>query len=175
MTNQTRKKKKVHNHPRKSRFHRSRSKQPAPWLALRSAVWLALSARSWAGSSVLSQEKPPPAAGRSFLLLGRASPRLLNAPNRGRQKSVRAVRRQRKDQREDRLRQDPGNARSAADEQQKAAADRNLRAAVARGAARAAARTGQGWIRTSEGVKPADLQSAPFGHSGTYPRLRALI
>ena len=30
-------------------------------------------------------------------------------------------------------------------------------------------RTGQGWIRTSEGVKPADLQSAPFGHSGTYP------
>ena len=36
-------------------------------------------------------------------------------------------------------------------------------------------KTGQGWIRTSEGVKPADLQSAPFGHSGTYPRLRALI
>ena len=30
-------------------------------------------------------------------------------------------------------------------------------------------RNGQGWIRTSEGVKPADLQSAPFGHSGTYP------
>ena len=30
---------------------------------------------------------------------------------------------------------------------------------------------GQGWIRTSEGVKPADLQSAPFGHSGTYPFL----
>src|SRR2546430_1790706 len=29
---------------------------------------------------------------------------------------------------------------------------------------------GQGWIRTSEGVKPADLQSAPFGHFGTYPR-----
>ena len=29
--------------------------------------------------------------------------------------------------------------------------------------------SGQGWIRTSEGVKPADLQSAPFGHSGTYP------
>src|SRR6266403_1928244 len=28
---------------------------------------------------------------------------------------------------------------------------------------------GQGWIRTSEGVKPADLQSAPFGHFGTYP------
>jgi hypothetical protein len=27
----------------------------------------------------------------------------------------------------------------------------------------------QGWIRTSEGVKPADLQSAPFGHFGTYP------
>src|SRR5207248_9975565 len=33
--------------------------------------------------------------------------------------------------------------------------------------------SGQGWIRTSEGVKPADLQSAPFGHSGTYPE-RAL-
>ena len=30
---------------------------------------------------------------------------------------------------------------------------------------------GQGWIRTSEGVKPADLQSAPFGHFGTYPFL----
>ena len=30
---------------------------------------------------------------------------------------------------------------------------------------------GQGWIRTSEGVKPADLQSAPFGHFGTYPPL----
>ena len=30
---------------------------------------------------------------------------------------------------------------------------------------------GQGWIRTSEGVKPADLQSAPFGHFGTYPLL----
>src|SRR5215813_4458704 len=30
-------------------------------------------------------------------------------------------------------------------------------------------RFGQGWIRTSEGVKPADLQSAPFGHFGTYP------
>ena len=28
---------------------------------------------------------------------------------------------------------------------------------------------GQGWIRTIEGVKPADLQSAPFGHFGTYP------
>ncbi len=34
---------------------------------------------------------------------------------------------------------------------------------------------GQGWIRTSEGVKPADLQSAPFGHFGTYPYVRALI
>jgi hypothetical protein len=34
-------------------------------------------------------------------------------------------------------------------------------------------KSGQGWIRTSEGVKPADLQSAPFGHSGTYPSLRA--
>ena len=32
---------------------------------------------------------------------------------------------------------------------------------------------GQGWIRTSEGVKPADLQSAPFGHFGTYPLLQA--
>ena len=32
---------------------------------------------------------------------------------------------------------------------------------------------GQGWIRTSEGVKPADLQSAPFGHFGTYPLVRA--
>src|SRR5258707_11238814 len=31
------------------------------------------------------------------------------------------------------------------------------------------AKYGQGWIRTSEGVKPADLQSAPFGHFGTYP------
>src|SRR5215831_8824255 len=31
---------------------------------------------------------------------------------------------------------------------------------------------GQGWIRTSEGVKPADLQSAPFGHFGTYPLAR---
>ena len=30
-------------------------------------------------------------------------------------------------------------------------------------------KNGQGWIRTSEGVKPADLQSAPFGHFGTYP------
>src|SRR5205807_826795 len=80
-----------------------------------------------------------------------------------------------KDQREDRLPQNRGNVRSAADEQQKAAEDRNLRGVVASGAARAAARTGQGWIRTSEGVKPADLQSAPFGHSGTYPRLRALI
>src|SRR5213078_749815 len=33
---------------------------------------------------------------------------------------------------------------------------------------------GQGWIRTSEGVKPADLQSAPFGHFGTYPLVRAI-
>ena len=175
LTNQTHKKKKVHNHPRTSRFHQSRSKQLAPWLALPSVVWPVLSARLWAELSALSQEKPPPAAGRSFLRLGRASPRLLNAPNRGRQKSVHAVRRQRKDHREDRLRQDRGNARSAADEQQKAAEDRNLRGVAASGAARAAARTGQGRIRTSEGVKPADLQSAPFGHSGTYPRLRALI
>ena len=28
---------------------------------------------------------------------------------------------------------------------------------------------GPGWIRTSEGVKPADLQSAPVGHFGTDP------
>ncbi len=34
--------------------------------------------------------------------------------------------------------------------------------------------SGQGWIRTSEGVKPADLQSAPFGHFGTYPLVRAI-
>jgi hypothetical protein len=33
---------------------------------------------------------------------------------------------------------------------------------------------GQGWIRTSEGVKPADLQSAPFGHFGTYPLARGI-
>jgi hypothetical protein len=31
------------------------------------------------------------------------------------------------------------------------------------------AKYGQEWIRTTEGVKPADLQSAPFGHFGTYP------
>ncbi len=30
---------------------------------------------------------------------------------------------------------------------------------------------GRGRIRTSEGVPPADLQSAPFGHSGTLPPL----
>ena len=34
---------------------------------------------------------------------------------------------------------------------------------------RVAEEYGQDWIRTSEGVKPADLQSAPFGHFGTYP------
>src|SRR5690606_21163989 len=28
---------------------------------------------------------------------------------------------------------------------------------------------GQSRIRTYEGVKPADLQSAPFGHFGIYP------
>ncbi len=33
---------------------------------------------------------------------------------------------------------------------------------------------GQGWIRTSEGVKPADLQSAPFGRFGTYPLARGI-
>ena len=27
------------------------------------------------------------------------------------------------------------------------------------------------WIRTIEGVKPADLQSAPFGHSGIPPKI----
>ena len=31
------------------------------------------------------------------------------------------------------------------------------------------AKYGQEWIRTTEGVKPADLQSAPFGRFGTYP------
>jgi hypothetical protein len=38
----------------------------------------------------------------------------------------------------------------------------------------AAEKYGQGWIRTSEGVKPADLQSAPFGHFGTYPLARGI-
>ena len=37
------------------------------------------------------------------------------------------------------------------------------------GMTEAAGKYGQDWIRTSEGVKPADLQSAPFGHFGTYP------
>ncbi|MFZ3377493.1 MAG: hypothetical protein WA183_18245, partial [Chthoniobacterales bacterium] len=157
LTNQTHKKKKVHNHPKRFRFHQSRSRQPVPWPALRSAVWPARSARSWVESSVLSQEKPPPAAGQSFLQLGRASPRSLNAPNRVPQKSVPAVRRQRKDQHGDRLPQNRGNVRSAADdqygdrlpqnrgnvpsaadEQQKGAEDRNLRAVVGSGAARAA-------------------------------------
>jgi hypothetical protein len=32
--------------------------------------------------------------------------------------------------------------------------------------------SGQEWIRTTEGVKPADLQSAPFGRFGTYPFAR---
>jgi hypothetical protein len=36
-------------------------------------------------------------------------------------------------------------------------------------------RLGQEWIRTTEGVKPADLQSAPFGHFGTYPELIASL
>ena len=99
------------------RFHQSRSRQPAPWPALRSAVWPARSARSWAESSVLSQEKPPPAAGQSFLLLGRASPRLLNAPNRAPQKSVPAVRQQRKNQHGDRLPQNRGNVPAAVDNQ----------------------------------------------------------
>ena len=34
-------------------------------------------------------------------------------------------------------------------------------------------RGGGGWIRTTEGVEPADLQSAPFGHSGTPPYVQA--
>ena len=29
--------------------------------------------------------------------------------------------------------------------------------------------SGRSWIRTSEGVEPADLQSAPFGHFGIRP------
>jgi hypothetical protein len=66
LTKQTRKKTKVHNHPRRLRFHQSLRKQPVPWPELRSAVWPARSARSWAESSVLSPEKRPPAAGRSF-------------------------------------------------------------------------------------------------------------
>ena len=39
---------------------------------------------------------------------------------------------------------------------------------------RAEGKYGQDWIRTSEGVKPADLQSAPFGHFGTYPLARGI-
>src|SRR5206468_8364431 len=55
--------------------------------------------------------------------------------------------------------------------------DRHLRAAKREdAAAKKRKESGQGWIRTSEGVKPADLQSAPFGHFGTYPpRVAALI
>src|SRR5581483_8638083 len=34
---------------------------------------------------------------------------------------------------------------------------------------RASTCCGGGWIRTIEGVEPADLQSAPFGHLGTPP------
>ncbi|MDI3523342.1 MAG: hypothetical protein PWQ27_947 [Kosmotoga sp.] len=30
---------------------------------------------------------------------------------------------------------------------------------------------GKGWVRTTVGVPPADLQSAPFDHSGTLPPL----
>ena len=30
-------------------------------------------------------------------------------------------------------------------------------------------KSGRSWIRTSEGVEPADLQSAPFGHFGIRP------
>ena len=37
------------------------------------------------------------------------------------------------------------------------------------------AKYGQEWIRTTEGVKPADLQSAPFGHFGTYPEDRPRV
>src|SRR5205085_9756903 len=52
------------------------------------------------------------------------------------------------------------------------AEDRRPRVAKSQSAAAASRglENGQGWIRTSEGVKPADLQSAPFGHFGTYPR-----
>src|SRR5215475_5459656 len=45
------------------------------------------------------------------------------------------------------------------------------RSEAATTASRFGRKFGQGWIRTSEGVKPADLQSAPFGHFGTYPLL----
>src|SRR5437899_2824622 len=34
---------------------------------------------------------------------------------------------------------------------------------------------GGGWIRTIEGVEPADLQSAPFGHSGTPPLIDPVL
>src|SRR5207302_8563211 len=50
------------------------------------------------------------------------------------------------------------------------AEDRHLRVAKREDVAARRKENGQGWIRTSEGVKPADLQSAPFGHFGTYPR-----
>ena len=34
--------------------------------------------------------------------------------------------------------------------------------------------SGRSWIRTSEGVEPADLQSAPFGHFGIRPERERL-
>ena len=34
---------------------------------------------------------------------------------------------------------------------------------------------GGGRIRTFEGVEPADLQSAPFGHSGTPPDMSTIL
>lgn len=43
---------------------------------------------------------------------------------------------------------------------------------VSEAAAAAESNGGPGWARTSEGVKPADLQSAPFDHFGTDPRLK---
>ena len=35
-------------------------------------------------------------------------------------------------------------------------------------------KSGRSWIRTSEGVEPADLQSAPFGHFGIRPERERL-
>ena len=35
-------------------------------------------------------------------------------------------------------------------------------------------KSGRSWIRTSEGVEPADLQSAPFGHFGIHPERERL-
>lgn len=38
-----------------------------------------------------------------------------------------------------------------------------------------AGRGGEGWIRTIEGVEPADLQSAPFDRSGTSPAKQRIL